>query len=354
MRSDAFERLRAQNPVPGLLPNAPIEPILRRLDGAPGPAATSARRSGSRVRIFRVVPLVASAAVAALVAAALLTAGTGQHHPTRPTTGVPTTSKNLTTASGINDQRQLAPWSVYLDHLLPRNGSDWARGSVMTAFETRVRIKAETACMANKGLPGPPVGLSPSARFGSEQFPNMRAIARAHNVGIVTGYRPTNPGASLPKQQRRAYQTGVSRCQNSTASITKSYNPPSTGRLFTDWYRVYATVTRSPQARALMHRGAVCAKKTNFPADSVSQEISNVEAKITPLNFNGARAQAINAAGARVLIHCFGPAQALRDRLMATQRTQFLASHQQALKRVETQIKQSVASDQTKYHVQFP
>jgi hypothetical protein len=32
MRSDAFERLRAQNPLPQLLPNAPIEPLLRRVD----------------------------------------------------------------------------------------------------------------------------------------------------------------------------------------------------------------------------------------------------------------------------------------------------------------------------------
>ena len=87
-----------------------------------------------------------------------------------------------------------------------------------------------------------------------------------------------------------------------------------------------------------MQHGANCSRTTAFPAANTVQEIGNIDAQLTPLNIKGERAKAtaLNALGARVLIRCFGSAERLRSKLFAAQRTKLVEQHATQVKQLTT------------------
>lgn len=336
MADQVMDRLARENPVPGGMTELPIEEILARLDEAPY-VAPARQRSPRRftAALGLAVSLIVSLAVGAFVLSSL------GHQASRRAVVAPASR-----GSGASE--------ALLDYLLPRNGSDWAAGSSLEGFTVAVRIKAETQCMAAHGLPGPPVYGQPSQQYGSVEFPNMPVIERTHNVGVTTLPAPTDPAKHLSPAKRGAYTAALSRCQTASAKPAAFLGKPAWA-LMTRWMSIFTKVSASPAVRAANRRAAACSASTPFPAGTVGQEIEAVEAKLTPLNIGGhnARARSVNASGVRVLVRCFGAVEALRNRLMAAQRVEFLARHARAIRKVEDRFNRGVAADEAKYGVKL-
>jgi len=157
MRNDALDRLRRENPLPDLLPELPIERILRRLDDEP-PIPHRRRSSRSPVRdvLAHAVPIALSVAIVVAVAAVLLTAGSKDPSASGNGDRIPVNPGQSTSTSSGRDRIALTPAEALLDYLMPRNGTDYTSGAMLNEFTVRTRAKAETACLAAQGLPGPP------------------------------------------------------------------------------------------------------------------------------------------------------------------------------------------------------
>lgn len=357
MHKDALERLRRANPLPELLPGLPLEAIRRRLDEEP-PSSWRPHRPAPRStrRVTHAIPIVMSMLVVVAVATFALTVGASHRSRSRPGDTRPAHTGQTTSTSRGRD-RGLTPADAFLDLLMPRDGTDYTNGAKLNEFTVRVSAKAETACLAAKGLPGPPPTGPVSAPFGGAQYPNMAAIAKFHNGGaITTRGAPVDPAGSLSPVRRKIYEAAVSHCAVATQQIEAFYNSPAATRLMSDWQSIYTTVARSSSMRSATRQGAACSRKTEFPAANATQEIGNIEAKLTPLNIRGkrAKADALNASGARVLVTCFGPVEALRGRLLAAQRANQLTRQADQITQLETQVNREISIDEARYHLQFP
>jgi hypothetical protein len=233
--------------------------------------------------------------------------------------------------------------------------ADWAARSRLTAFTTKVRIKAETLCLAADGLPGPPVQGEPTAKFDSVEFPNMPVIKSTLNVGVTTLPAPTDPAKSLSPTKRHAYKAALARCEASARTTDAFYANRQAAGLMTEWMNIFSAVSASPAVRATNRHAAACSSTTAFPAKTMSSEIETIEGKLTPLYIKGhnAQAKAVNARGVRMLIKCFGAVEVLRNRLMAARRVRFLAQHAQTIRQIENQVNRVVAADEAKYGVKF-
>jgi hypothetical protein len=351
MPEDALDKLRAENPIPELLPGPSLDAIRSQLDDAEAHRRTPMRAPR---RTSRLVPVVLSiAVVVAVVAIALTTAG--NHTPSRNPAGPHPTPPTQTTSSRPTDTSSPLAAQAFLDGMLPRDGADFASGQRLLKYTIRVRLQAETACLAADGLPGPPDPHLPSSRFGTVQQPDMAAIRSAHNIGITTTTGPTYPGRSLKPTQRKAYRARLSYCQTQTRGIAAFERNASAVALAESWYSAQAAAIHSPQVQAAMKTGATCASQTAFPAATASQEIERVEGKLTPLNLKGetAKANAINAGGARVLVKCFSHPEAVQTKLLAAKRRQVIQSHSAEIKRIEQQVDRQVKADQTRYGLKF-
>lgn len=358
MHKDALERLRRANPLPELLPGLPLEAIRRRLDEEPSlPPRPHRPAPRSTRRVTHAIPIVMSIIVVVAVAAFALTVGASHRSRSGPgDTGPAHTGQTTSTSSG-RDRTGLTPADAFLDYLMPRDGTDYTNGAKLNEFTVRVSAKAETACLAAKGLPGPPPTGPVSAPFGGAQYPNMATIAKFHNGGAITTRRaPIDPAASLSPARRKIYEAAVSHCAVTTQQIEAFYNSPAATRLMSDWQSIYTTVARSSAMRSATRQGAACSRKTEFPAANATQDIGNIEAKLTPLNIRGKRAEAdaLNARGARVLVTCFGPVEALRGRLLAAQRANQLARQADQITQLKTQANREISTDEARYHLQFP
>lgn len=351
MRNTALDKLRDENPFPELLPGPPLEAIRSQLQDAEVQPRAPMRAARRTIRL--VGAMLSVAVVVAVVAVVLTTAGTHTHSHNRA--GQQTIASRKTTSSMRKDASLLAAAQAFLDYMLPRDGADFARGQRLFAYVRRVQLKAEAACLAARGLPGPPHQIVPSTRFGTVQLPNMAAIRAAHDVGVTAATGPTYPGRSLNATQRRAYRARLSRCQTQSRRLDAFERTASANALAQGWFSAQATAARSPQVRAAMRKGATCASKTAFPAATASQEIERVAAKLTPLNTKGqiAKANATNARGAEVLVKCFSHAEATQTSLLAVKRRQVIRSHSAEIKRIEQQVDRHVAADQTRYDLQF-
>lgn len=360
MSDDVLEQLRRENPVPNRMPALPLEPVLARLDDE---SSTAAARSGIRPwgprRLIRALPIALSVAVVLAVVGVVVTVGDhhrSAHPPASHRGGSTAPSKGSARASHRTSGSAATSAGRYLiAYLFPASGADWASGGRLTTFALKVRIKAETQCMAADGLPGPSVDYGqPQAQFGTEDLPNMPVIKRTMNVGVTTMQAPTNPAKSLSPAKRKAYEAAIPRCAASAQS-TDPLGGEQASKLASQWLDMSATVFAAPAVRAANRRAAACSRQTAFPAQTVGGEIETIETKLTPLNLKGhnAQARAVNANGVRVLIKCFGAVVTLRDRLLAAQRTRFLAQHAHAIQQLKNQANRLVTADEAKYGIKL-
>lgn len=359
MSDDVLEQLRRENPVPETMPALPIGPVLARLDTEPSAGTTSPGVRPRRARpVIRAIPIALSVAVALAVALAAVTVG-GHHRSSRP----PGSHRSTAPSKGSSGQshqtsgpQATAAGRYLIDLLFPASGADWAAGGQLRAFTLRVRIKAEMQCLAAAGLPGPPVDYGQwQPPFGTQDMPNLPVIKRTMNVGVTTAQEPTNPAKSLSPTKRTAYTAALSRCSASAQATDAFESNRRAIQLQGEWLNIAMNIFSTPAVRAANRRGAACSHQTPFPAQSTGSEISNIEAKLTPLNIKGhnAQAKAVNANGVRVLVKCFGAVVALSDRLTAARRVRFLAQHAHAIQQLKAQADRVVAADEAKYAIKL-
>lgn len=117
MSVDVLERLRHENPVPGVMPALPIEPVLARLDPEP-PAGEQRSLRGSRRarRALPALPAIASLAVVVAVVAGVLSVGR-RTHPTSASSSPTTPTKPVL-------PKRVVPGAVDLPRIARENVRD--------------------------------------------------------------------------------------------------------------------------------------------------------------------------------------------------------------------------------------
>jgi hypothetical protein len=351
MSDRAMDQIRGANPFPDELSAPPIETVLRRLDGAEGdrPAARRRLRLPSAGGVIAAISSVSAVAIA-VVAIALL----GHHQDASRATQA---SHPATLPGTANARVEASISDAVLGYLAPRAGPDFAAGQSLVVFARAVDTKAETACLAADGLPGPPVVSSPDGRFGSEEMPNLPLIRRTLSLGLTESYPgPTDPAGSLPRSRQAAYRAALARCVAAAPRMLVFLEGRAANAMFEEWMtNDFPAITGSPAVHAANRRASACSRSTGFAAGSVGGEVSAIEAKLPRLILtgHGAQASAVQASGVRVLVRCFGPVVALEDRLLAALRIQFVAAHAEAVRQIEHEAELVIPAAEARYGVRF-
>jgi hypothetical protein len=369
MRDDVLDELRLENPVPALLPAPPIGPLLERLDARqdanrqglePAPSDGSSgrpeRRAAPGPGRLSFGGLVTTVAVIGAIAIAVVALATLGHR--RPGNAAATHPPSSTPASRSKSSSPPASRvdAAVVALLFPHDGADWAASQQLRVFTSAVDIKAETLCLAAEDLPGPPVYPVIDEHFGLADMPNLPLIKRTLSLGATERYPgPTNPAQHLTGGTLARYNAAVTSCAATAGHAYAFIDGHTPAVLQGQWFDVIQRVERSSAVRAANRQGSQCSRSTPFPASGVEGEIGAIEAKLTRPNLAGqyAKADAIQARGARVLIRCFGADIALRSRLAAVARGHFLAAHAQGIQQLEAQANRAIPVLETKYKIRF-
>jgi hypothetical protein len=233
-----------------------------------------------------------------------------------------------------------------LSLMFPRNGQDIAAGAALEDFEIGVGTKRETQCLSAADLPGPPSRPLPQLQYGTAQLPNMPVIERADSLGLTTVVAaPSDPAAKLLPAERRAYAAQLRRCTVKAEMLFDVLRTPTAEGLFDEWANIVDETEVSHAVQVANAKASACSDKTSFPATSVENEVAAISAKLPRLVESGqeAKANAVQGAGVRVLVKCFGPSIALVSKLLTARRQQFFENNAQAIRAVQAGTDKAVA-----------
>lgn len=242
----------------------------------------------------------------------------------------------------------------------PRDGADTVIGAQLASFAQTVQSKILDDCMTNDGFTAPPffAGGGPPPDLGNPQFPNLPVIAARHDLGLFTGggvpFPDPQGGMSAP--ERRAWQARIMHCFRTTQGQTPLFGSAKFNQLAGGWFNIVNQVSRSPQIRALSKKAAICSAAHGVPASSVMSLYGRLQGQIGPLSSSAAdsaKAQAIQAKGASVLVTCWAKEINETTALLSDRRPAYLAQNANALSALQTQVNQQVAALERRYGIKL-
>jgi hypothetical protein len=258
----------------------------------------------------------------------------------------PSRHRSANGSGGQQSSRGTSLASDVIAYLFPRSGADWAVGLQVLNFKIAQVDKAETACMAADGLPGPPTEAVPLSQFGTAELPNLPVIERTLSIGVTeTVASPKDPTHGMSSAEAAAYQAALTKCSaNPHKSLTFLSSGP-TDALRGEWSNITDAVVASGPVQRLNQQATQCAARTTFPADSVQNEEAEIARQVNSLQFknDGVAARSTEIAGSRVLVRCFEAEVNLTDQLLTRRRTEFFAANAQAIDQIEGATDRAVA-----------
>jgi hypothetical protein len=242
----------------------------------------------------------------------------------------------------------------------PRDGADTVIGAQLASFAQTVQSKILDDCMTNDGFAAPPffAGGGPPPDLGNPQFPNLPVIAAQHDLGLFTGGGPAfpDPQSGMSAPERRAWQARIQHCFRTTQGQAPLFGSAKFGQLAGGWFNIVNQVSQSPQIRALSKKAAACSAAHGVPATSVMSLYGRLQGEIGPLSSSAAdsaKAQAIQAKGASVLVTCWSKEINETTALLSNRRPAYLAQNANALSALETQVNQQVAAQERRYGIKL-
>jgi hypothetical protein len=280
--------------------------------------------------------------VALAVAISSITAACGSASnakATRSMTGSARTATHRTDPAGTS--YGLAALAL----MFPRDGQDLAAGAALEDFEIGVGLKSETECLGAADLPGPPSRPLPELQYGTTMLPNIPLIRRTLSLGLTVAVaRPSDPAAKLPVAERKAYAAVLARCVATARWHFRVLGTPTANSLVNEWMNILDQTEASHTVQVLSAKAAVCSSKTRFAASSIPGEMQRIADKLPGLLEAGdtTDANATQAAGARVLVNCFGPEVLAVTKLLMVRRAQFFSENAQAIEALQKGTDQAV------------
>lgn len=236
-------------------------------------------------------------------------------------------------------------------YFLPASDQDFIAGTEYVDTTESIENKTIGQCMMGAGFPAPPAE-PPRQRVDNTQFPDLAVIAKEGFGGVVGVPAPPDPTSGMNASESAAYNASLSQCGQKAGASFSSVTSMGLA-LQSEWESILSQIDATSKYQNALAGWRSCLGNAGIQVTSLISFFQYTDSQVVPLIQSGqqAAAAAMSTRLGALYAKCLGPAEDIRDRLRAQQKTVFFANHSSAIRQLESAADDVVARLAQQYGV---